>query len=150
MIGPLAGYPVTQLGFVVGDLRAAMTAFGGDWLHLEARPDVYADLTYHRGETRLDHAVALRRGGSPQIELIEPGGSPNIWQEWLDAGREGIHHVAIEVPEPLGAVEAMAAAGFPCVQSGRFGGDGEFAYFDTVAACGVYVETLRFPSRWRP
>jgi hypothetical protein len=150
VIGPLAGRPVTQLGFVVRDLEAAMAELGGEWLHLQARPDVYADVTYHRGETLLDHAVALRTGTSPQIELIAPGGSPNVWQEWLDAGREGIHHVAVEIDEPLGAAAAMAAAGFPVVQSGRFGGDGEFAYFDTVAACGVYVEALRFPSRWRP
>lgn len=150
MIGPLAGHPVTQLGFVVSDLDAAMRAFGGDWLHLEARPDIYSDVTYHRGESRLDHSVALRTGTSPQLELILPGESPNVWKEWLDAGREGIHHLAVELDAPLAVADEMAAAGFPLVQSGRFGGDGEFAYYDAVALCGVYVEALRFPSRWRP
>ena len=49
MIGPLAAYPVTQLGFVVSDLDEAMTAFGGTWQRPEIPPDAFQDIVYRGG-----------------------------------------------------------------------------------------------------
>jgi hypothetical protein len=149
VIGPLAGYPVTQLGYVVPDLDAAIEAFGGAWQRPVIPPEAFQDLVYRGGTAALDHLVALSDAGPPQLELIQPGGGPNIWQEWLDEGRTGIHHAAVEVPSALALVDEMEQAGFPVAMSGRFGGDGEFAYFDAVSACGIYVETLTFPTGWR-
>ena len=68
-----------------------------------------------------DHLVALSDGGPPQLELIQPGGGSNIWQEWLDDGRAGIHHAAVEVPSALAVVDEMERSGYPSVLSGRFG-----------------------------
>ncbi len=31
--------------------------------------------------------------GSQQIELIEPSDNPSIYTEFIDAGKEGIHHI---------------------------------------------------------
>ena len=150
MIGPLAAYPVTQLGFVVSDLDEAMNAFGGAWQRPEIPPDAFQDIVYRGGTAVLDHLVALSDGGPPQLELIQPGGGSNIWQEWLDDGRAGIHHAAVEVPSALAVVDEMERSGYPPVLSGRFGGSGEFAYFDALAACGFYVEALTFPVNWHP
>jgi glyoxalase/bleomycin resistance protein/dioxygenase superfamily protein len=150
VIGPLAGYPVTQLGFVVADLDGAIGAFGGTWQRPEIPAEAFEDIVYRGGTAELDHLVALSDAGPPQLELIQPGGGPNIWQEWLDDGHTGIHHAAVEVPSALALAGEMERAGFPVVMSGRFGGDGEFAYFDARSACGIYVETLTFPASWRP
>ena len=150
MIGPLAAYPVTQLGFVVSDLDEAMTAFGGTWQRPEIPPDAFQDIVYRGGTAVLDHLVALSDGGPPQLELIQPGGGSNIWQEWLDDGRTGIHHAAVEVPSALAVVDEMERSGYPSVLSGRFGRGGEFAYFDALSACGMYVEALTFPVNWHP
>lgn len=150
MIGPLAGSPVVQLGLVVRDLDAAIATLGGDWLRPGAAPDgFYRDVRYPDGAAVLDHEVALRTREHPQVELIRPGAGPTIWNDWLDAGNEGLHHVGIGVEAPLDAIGPMAAAGYPCLMSGRFGSDGEFAYFDTLAAAGIVVEAIRLPAEMR-
>lgn len=148
MIGPLAGHAVSQVGFVFQSLDDAIADFGGTWRTIDVRPDMFREVEDYRGRTVLDHSVALSEGGPPQLELIQPNGSPNIWQDWLDDGKAGIHHCAVEVASALAVVDAMERAGFPSVLKGRFGLDGEFAYFDAVAACGLYVEALTFPTRW--
>ena len=56
----------------------------------------------------------------------------------------------MEVPSALAVVDEMERSGYPQVLSGRFGGSGEFAYFDALAACGFYVEALTFPVNWHP
>jgi len=148
VIGPLAGHKVSQIGFVVQSLDVAIAEFGGSWRTIDVRPDVFRDVKDHRGRTVLDHSVALSEGCTPQLELIQSSGSPNIWQDWLDEGKAGFHHCAVEVDSALAVVDAMERAGFPSVLQGRFGLDGEFAYFDAVAACGMHVEALTFPTRW--
>ena len=149
MIGPLAGRPVVQLGFVVRDLEQAVERFGGDWQRLVASPEHFRDVRYRGGEAALDYFVALSKGVTPQLELIQPTGGPNVWQEWLDERGEGAHHYAVSLDSVFDVVPAMEAAGYPVVQSGRIGRDGEYAYFDTVAACGLLVEAIRLPPRLR-
>jgi hypothetical protein len=97
----------------------------------------------------LDHTVALRKREHPQVELIRPAEGRNVWKDWLEAGNDGLHHVGVGADAPFAAIPAMEAAGYPCVMQGRFGGDGEFVYFDTAAAVGVYVEALLLPSALR-
>lgn len=146
MIGPLAGCPVIQLGLVVRDLDAAVAELGGDWLRPPVAPDgFYRDLAYPGGDAVLDHLVALRKREQPQVELIQPGAGPNIWNDWLAAGNEGLHHLGLAVDEPLASIGPMEEAGYPLLMAGRFGDGGEFAYFDTTAAAGVIVEALRLP-----
>ena len=150
MIGPLAGSPVVQLGFVVRDLDEATATLGGDWLRPgPAPPGFYRELTYPGGTAVLDHEVGLRKREHPQVELIRPGAGANIWNDWLAEGNEGLHHVGIDVEDPLAAVAPMAAAGYACLMSGRFGSDGAFAYFDTFAATGIVVEAIRLPAEMR-
>lgn len=150
MIGPLAGRPVIQLGFVVRDLDEAVARLGGDWLRPPAAPEgFYRDVQYHRGEAVLDHRVALRKGEHPQSELIAPGAGANVWSDWLAEGRTGLHHLGVDSESPLADVAAMEAAGYPCVMSGRFGDGGAFAYFDTVAVLGLHLEALLLPVNLR-
>ena len=143
MVGPLATLPVIQLGFVVRDIEAATARFGGEWTQFQSEPRFYRDVRAARGDVILDHRVALR-DGSPQIELIQPVSPGNVWHEWLTAHGEGLDHVAVGCDSPFDAIADMERAGFPLLLAGRLGG-GEFAYFDTVAACGVHVEALRLP-----
>ena len=37
--------------------------------------------------------MGLAQSGSQQIELIEPSDNPSIYTEFIDAGKEGIHHI---------------------------------------------------------
>lgn len=140
-----------QMGFVVRDLDDVTARYGGDWLRFGASPAAfYRDVSYVGGAAVLDHSVALRKRERPQVELIEPGLGPNIWNDWLDEGREGLHHFAVDVESPFDVIADMAAAGYPCLMAGRMGPEGgEFAYFDTLDLLGVHLEALRLPASLR-
>jgi hypothetical protein len=109
MIGPLAAYPVTQLGFVVPDLDEAVRAFGGTWQRPEIPPDTFQDVVYRGGTAALDHLVALSDAGPPQLELrlmnfqchratrCTPSESGTLVNKWIDAN--------LTILPPDGAIE---------------------------------------------
>jgi hypothetical protein len=64
-----------------------------------------------------------------------------------------MHHLGYYVDDIDKAIDAMSAKGHEVVQSGRgFGvdGDGAFAYFDTTAVFGCYMEAILSPRGLAP
>lgn len=142
-----------QIGIVVSDLDEALRAHSAhrpvaQWRVMPARTGPVPGSTY-RGQPGT-YAVRLAFSGqNPEIELIQSVRGPSIYQEWVDARGYGLHHLAVEVRSLDEAVEEMAAAGFEVAQSVvGFGpnGDGAYAYFDTVALLGYFLEAIRQPS----
>jgi len=143
VIGPLAGMPVYQLGFVYEDLDRALERLGGDWQRFELGADAFRDVSYRGEPAPVGLRLALA-GSAPQLELIEPGEGPSVYRDWLDERGEGLQHVTVQVDSVGEVVPAMEAAGYACVYSGSLG-SGEFALFDTTAEIGVFVEALKPP-----
>jgi hypothetical protein len=89
--------PIAQLGYVVRDAHASMEQWirngVGPWFHFER---VKLDWFRHRGiASPLEMSVALANSGDVQIELIQQrNDAPSMYKEFLDAGREGLQHVA--------------------------------------------------------
>jgi catechol 2,3-dioxygenase-like lactoylglutathione lyase family enzyme len=145
---PILGLDVAQLALVVRDLDAALdrwTALGyGPWRVYE-----YGENLARRRYRGADGTFAMLLAvsdGSPQIELIQPLAGPSIYEDWLAAHGEGMHHVGIVVEDDFdAAVERLVAAGYPVIQAGDFGPahDGRFSYHDTSAALGTIVELVR-------
>jgi len=84
-------------------------------------------------------------GSDPQLELLQPLEGPSILTDWLERRGEGLHHMGVEVASVDETIAQMAAAGIKCVQHGYgFGADGSgaFAYFDTEAELGCYLEAI--------
>jgi methylmalonyl-CoA/ethylmalonyl-CoA epimerase len=142
-----------QIAFVVRDLDAALERYtrvlgGAPWRIFTFSGAIHREAAYHGDPT--DFAVRLALNGtSPQYELIEPQRGPGIHQDWLDERGEGFHHVGVIVASLETAVERMAAAGYQAIQTGAgFGaaGDGAYAYFDTVADLGCFVEAVEPPA----
>jgi catechol 2,3-dioxygenase-like lactoylglutathione lyase family enzyme len=133
---------VRQNGYVVRDLDHAI----GKWIGAGVGPwftlrETEQSATYFRGE-RSDPllSIAWSNSGDLQIELIQPHGDrPSVYQEFLDAGHEGIHHVAFWAPDYDDVVARATEAGWPVVQSGDSGGAARFAYFD-IGVGGTIVE----------
>jgi methylmalonyl-CoA/ethylmalonyl-CoA epimerase len=145
---------VFQVAFVVRDLDAALDRYtrilGGEpWRIFTFSAAIHREAEYRGGPT--DFAVRLTLNGtSPQYELIEPQRGPGIHQDWLDERGDGFHHLGVIVESLETAIERMAAAGYDTVQTGAgFGaaGDGAYAYFDTVADLGCFVEAVEPPGR---
>ena len=131
-----------QNGYIVRDLDHAMeqwiNAGIGPWFTLR---NTEQSATYFRGE-RSDPllSIAWSNSGDLQIELIQPHGDrPSVYQEFLDAGHEGIHHVAFWTSDYDGVMARAAEAGWTVVQSGDSGGVTHFAYLD-IGIGGTIVE----------
>lgn len=106
-----------------------------------------AHLRYHGRPGTFDQELGWQRHGRIEYEWIVPLKGPTVYQDFLDAHGEGLHHLAFEVPDLDRAIANWAARASPCVQSGSWGEDGKpgwgrYAYIDTDPGAGVMIELL--------
>ncbi len=113
--------PVNQVGFVVRDLHQAIAMYQplfGDFVTMDA-PDMEWD---YRGRAEVSSLrLAFANSGDVEIELIEwiAGKSPH--KEFLDAGREGLHHLRFIVDNVEQKVAEAETHGYRQIWYKRFG-----------------------------
>lgn len=137
--------PVRQNGYVVHDIRAAMdhwvNVMGvGPWFYIER---VETDYFRHRGQdSNAQMSIALANSGDLQLELIQQrNDAPSMYKEFLDAGHEGLQHVAFWTTAYQPLYDRALSLGYKVGHEGQIGGDqGRFAYFDSNAHPGSVIE----------
>jgi catechol 2,3-dioxygenase-like lactoylglutathione lyase family enzyme len=137
--------PIMQLAYVPRDMDTAIefwtkTMGAGPFFSL---PHIAYKAARYRGEpSNVDFSVLLGYWGDVQIELIEQhDDSPSIYKSWLDAGREGLHHVCLVVDDIAHARAVCDQAGAKLEQEIFLEG-GEAIYVDTGGGAGTMVEIL--------
>ncbi len=137
--------PIRQFGYVVRDIRAAMTHWTevlgvGPFFFFEQAP--VRNFHYRGLPSAATGSGAFSNSGSIQIELIQPlDDHPSCFKDFLQAGREGQQHVAFWTTELDAWVARCASAGIEVLQSGYTGApDGRFVYLDTETHPGTVVE----------
>jgi len=136
---------VRQNGYIVRDIRAAMdhwvNVMGvGPWFYIDR---VQTDYFRHRGiDSNLEMSVALANSGDLQIELIQQRNeAPSMYREFLDAGHEGLQHLAYWTTDFQGLYDSALSLGHKVGHEGQIGGaQGRFAYFDTQSHPGTVIE----------
>jgi len=149
---------IDQVAVVVRDLEAAMRHYAervgiGPWSVYTYGPQRMPRMTFRGEERPYVMKLALAFAGATMYELIESVEGPNIYEEFLAARGEGLHHLGYYVEEIDAEIEAMAAKGYPLLQSGRgFGvdGDGAYAYFDTERELRCIMEAIELPRQMPP
>lgn len=122
--------PVDQIGLVVRDLDKAIAQYDalfGPFTLLDGR----IDGAINRGQTEdLVLKVAIGHTGDMEFELIEwvEGNSPH--KEFLDSGREGLHHIRFRVDDCDEAIERVKAIGYEVCWYKRMSDDIAFAYLE--------------------
>lgn len=102
----------------------------------ESRPTMY------RGKpSNATAKLAFIELDNIQIELIEPDGTPSIWQEFADNYGQGLQHIAFWVDDIDEAEEMFKAAGMGILQSGGWDG-GAYSYIDATEQMGTIIELL--------
>jgi hypothetical protein len=137
--------PVRQNGYVVRDIRAAMDRWinvvgVGPWFYIDR---VKTDFFRHRGrDSNAEMSIALANSGDLQIELIQQrNDAPSMYKEFIDAGREGLQHVAFWSKEYQALYDRALSLGYKVGHEGQIGGEqGRFAYFDTEFHPGTVIE----------
>ena len=138
---------VAQNGYVVRDIEAAMRhwveALGvGPWFYIDR---VRTDWFRHRGaDSAVEMSIALANSGDLQIELIQQrNDAPSMYREFLDAGHEGLQHLAYWTDDFQGLYDRALHLGYRVGHEGQIGGEkGRFAYFDTAGGPGAHPGTV--------
>jgi catechol 2,3-dioxygenase-like lactoylglutathione lyase family enzyme len=137
-----------QLAFVVRDLDAAIkywteTLKVGPFVVMEtSRGD--RSIFYHGVETQTDFSIAFSYMGDVQIELIQPiNDHPSAYKDFLDSGREGLHHIAYWPQDLDAACDLLEAQGFVENTSIRTPqGERSVMYYETPPHLGIVIELV--------
>jgi hypothetical protein len=145
-----------QVAIVTADLKNALdhlTTLGiGPWMVMELGPH-NSEMNYKGEPSDISMKVAFTNHGSMMWEVIQPTGGRNIYQDFLDEGKQGFHHVGIDGGgKPYAEQEAeLKRRGYEEVQGGTaFNGNVPFAYFHNGAADSPLVEIFEFPEGFEP
>jgi len=133
--------PVLQNGYLVDDLERAID----HWVNVMGVGPFFVipkvamvDPVYRGRPCEAEIGIALANSGDLQIELVvQHNNAPSIYQEWLDQGRLGLHHVGFFVDDIEATLAALPEAPQP-IQHGR-----NFCYVDTVYHPGTMVELIQ-------
>ncbi len=112
----------------------------GPWFHVDR---VQTDYFRHRGtDSDMEMSVAVANSGDIQIELIQQrNDAPSAYKEFLDAGREGMQHIAYWTTDYQALYDRAISLGYQVVREGSIGGEqGRFAYLDTEYEPGTVIE----------
>lgn len=139
-----------QLGFVTSDLQRSMERWV-EKLHVGPWRIVTMNNRSCTGSGFLidgalkdepyEYYIAISYIGDMQVELIQPGYGPTIYQRFIDTHGEGIHHYKeVIAPEDWESnLKACEARDMPVTMCGQFG-LAKFAYVDSEPFVNFQVE----------
>ena len=107
---------------------------------------VLEDIILHGKEATSKTQLGLCNIGGTLIELVNPVEGENLYQEFLDAGHEGIHHVGEYVEDLDVELKYFTERGIKVVQSGKTVGIRN-AYLDLRDEIGLIWELIEMKPR---
>jgi methylmalonyl-CoA epimerase len=82
--------------------------------------------------------------GEPRIELLEASEPDSVIAKFIEKRGEGLHHVAIRVPDLSGAVARLKASGARLLNEPRAGAGGHiYVFVHPASAGGVLLELIQ-------
>jgi GTPase len=88
--------------------------------------------------------VAMLPAGGPRLELLEPTESDSVIGRYLEKRGEGLHHVALRVPDLAAAVERLKTGGARILNEPRRGAGGhEYCFVHPSSTGGVLLELIQ-------
>jgi methylmalonyl-CoA epimerase len=131
----MAGSRINHLGIAVRSIDQAL-AFYRDQLGLAVsfRETVAVEKV---------HAAMLPVGES-RIELLEASQPDSVIATFIDKRGEGLHHVALTVPDLNAAVERLKSAGARLLNEPRVGAGGHlYVFIHPASTGGVLMELIQ-------
>ena len=88
--------------------------------------------------------VAMLPAGEPRIELLEPSASDSVIAKFIEKRGEGLHHVAVKVPDLSATVERLKAGGARLLNDPRPGAGGHlYVFVHPSSTGGVLLELIQ-------
>ena len=139
-----------QVAHVVRDLDAALRRHWdvfriGPWDIWDFNPETVRDYTYRGKPATHSCIIACAWRGDTQLELMQPTGGYCIYDEFLEAHGEGLHHIGYRVDDCAQALADMVAAGAtPIDAAPRPGSRGTtVAFIHPKGAFGTLIELVQ-------
>lgn len=144
-----------QVALVTHDLRKTidgMLRVGvGPWGVHTFDANTVTDRTYYGRPADFAFKVALAESPGLHWELIQPLEGENIYSDFLSSHGDGLHHLLFNCDGHSWAEKTATfeAAGYTCIQSGRWLGRTTFAYYGTGADAGAILEIVDIAPDWQ-
>jgi methylmalonyl-CoA epimerase len=88
--------------------------------------------------------VAMLPLGEPRVELLEPTEPDSVIGKFLDKRGEGLHHIAIRVPDLNESVAKLRASGARLLNEPRQGAGGHlYVFVHPSSTGGVLLELIQ-------
>ncbi len=147
---------VMQICFVTDDVDKTAAWFSeltGKPMPAESRaadPEV-AQAVYNGRPADVGCKIRVFKFGNIDVELLEPGPEPSAWRDLLEDKGPGCHHIALRTRNMTKRGGYLEGKGHRLLQRGEFnGGNGRYAYYDTVPQLGAMIELLEFDADKEP
>jgi LAO/AO transport system kinase len=130
-LGELA---IDHLGVAVQSIEAALGFYAGQLGMQVATRETVAHEKVN---------VAMLPAGGPRIELLEPTEADSVIGRFLAKRGEGLHHVALRVPDLSATVERLRAAGARLLNEPQTGAGGNrYVFVHPASTGGVLLELI--------
>ena len=136
--------PIDQVGFVVRSLDEAEQRYGalfGPFSRMDGSVDA---ATFRGREADAQLEIMFGRSGELEIEFIEWKGGESPHSEFIQAGREGMHHLRYRVEDADAWIEKCATVGYMPIWYKQFSEDTVFAYLEREGD-PLLIEFLQMP-----
>lgn len=130
-----SGCKIDHLGIAVRSLDEALRFY---------RDQLGMDVSLRETVAQEKVNVAMLPAGEPRIELLEPTEPDSVIGKFLEKRGEGLHHVAMKVPDLNAAVEKLRASGARLLNEPRAGAGGHYYVFVHPSSTGgVLLELIQ-------
>lgn len=136
--------PIDQIGHVVRDLEAAMAMYEPLYGPFHLMDGSVPAATYRGRTADVALAIALGRSGDLEIELIQWKSGESPHREFIEQGREGIHHLRFRVDDCDGWIERVKTLGYEPIWYKNWCADTRFCYLER-AGDPTLIELLEMP-----
>jgi 4-hydroxyphenylpyruvate dioxygenase-like putative hemolysin len=135
---------VDQLGFVYKDVEKQAKILEETYNIPKITFFEFHDqiISYHGKETTNSIKLGATQYNNVNIELIQPLGGNNLYQEFIDGGHEGLHHIGMYVDDLDSSIEDFNKKGINPLQMGQIF-KMHYAYMDTQDTFGIIIELLK-------
>jgi methylmalonyl-CoA epimerase len=131
----LNDFKIDHLGIAVRSLDQALKFY---------RDQLGLDVAMRETVAQEKVNVAMLPVGEPRIELLEPSEADSVIGKFLDKRGEGLHHVALKVPDLNAAVERLRASGARLLNEPRAGAGGHlYVFVHPSSTGGVLLELIQ-------
>lgn len=136
--------PIDQIGFVVRDLEAWITRYDPMFGPFSRMDGSVASARYRGRDEDVKLSIGFGRSGDLEIEFIEWQGGHSPHREFIENGREGMHHVRFRVDDCDAWIEKMRTVGFEPIWYKQWDADTVFTYMERPGD-PTLIEFLQMP-----